>query len=301
VTPTQNALSGLVEAFLDYLVVECGLADNTVMAYRNDLRKFCEYLTAKGVASFAAVTPTMVIDFMSREKERGLSVNSISRNLVAIKMLYKFLFLEGQIEKDVVSLLDSPRLWKRIPEVLNHEEIEALLSAPTDEPLAARDRAILELLYATGARVSEAANLTLDRVNLEVGYVRCFGKGSKERVVPLGEKAKAALTAYLSQERPRLDKGRRSPHLFLNRRGRALGRERIWKLVKRYVKKAGIARDASPHTLRHSFATHMLEHGADLRVVQEMLGHVDIATTQIYTHVDKSRLKAIHRRFHPRG
>jgi len=288
--------------FMDYLDVECGLAKNTLEAYRMDLAKFFAYLHSLKVRDFRSVRPQTVVDFMMQQKEAGLSVNSISRYLVAIKMLSRFLFLEGYVPKDLVSLLDSPRLWKRIPGVLSKREIKALLSAPRPpRRYYLRDRAILEVLYATGARVSEVVTLTLNRTNIEYGYVRCIGKGGKERVVPLGRKARKALREYMQTLRPKLASKSRAAEVFLSRSGKPLDRFMLWKMVKRYALEAGISKPISPHVLRHSFATHMLEGGADLRSVQEMLGHANIATTQIYTHVDSARLKAIHQKYHPRA
>ena len=217
-------------------------------------------------------------------------------------MLYRFLWSEGKIPEDAVSVLESPKLAMHLPEVMTEREVTALLAAPdTRTPAGLRNRAILELLYATGARVSEVSRMTPDSLHLDLGYVRCLGKGSKERIVPVGSEAVAAITEYLAGGRPALLKGRESPYLFPGRRSARLTRKAIWQVLKKTALKAGVGRRISPHTLRHSFATHLLEHGADLRAVQEMLGHANIATTQLYTHVDRSRLKAIHRKFHPRG
>jgi integrase/recombinase XerD len=217
-------------------------------------------------------------------------------------MFFRYLSAERLVPSDPTEHLESPRLWQTLPEVLDRKAVDRLLAAPdpAHDRLPRRDRAVLEFLYATGARASETADLTLDSVNREGGYVHCVGKGRKERIVPIGRRALEALDAYLAEERPRLDR-RGDEHLFLTHSGRRLGRETIWRLVKKYARRAGVSPRVSPHTLRHSFATHLLEGGADLRAVQEMLGHVDIATTQVYTHVDPSRLKAIHRKFHPRA
>ncbi len=291
-----------IDPFLDYLAVECGLADNTLAAYQRDLWKFAEFLEAKGVTDLAKVTPDTVVRFMRAEKDLGLSVNSIARYLAAIKMWFRFLFMEGALSKDAVSVLDSPRLWRKIPEALSPREVSRLLRAPDPKtPLGLRDRALLEVLYATGARVSEVTNLDLGGVNLDYRFLRCIGKGDKERIVPLGRKAVDAVRDYIVNVRPKLLRGRESPRLFLSRFGKPLDRHQVWRLVKRYADKARIRKKVSPHTLRHSFATHLLSGGADLRAVQEMLGHASIATTQIYTHVDKDRLKSIHRQFHPRA
>ena len=296
------SLSDQIDLFLDYLAVECGLADNSIIAYQRDLRKFIAVLGTLGVDDFTRVTPDTVIRFMKIERDQGISANSIARYLVAVKMLFRFLFLEGMVDKDAVSMLESPRLWHRIPDVLGPQEVEALLAAPdVATVLGKRDRAILELLYATGARVSEVTNLELAGANLDYRFVRCIGKGNKERIIPLGAPAIEAIQTYLDQVRPKLAGDQVRAELFLSVRGRPLRRARVWTLVKRYAAKAGITKRVSPHTLRHSFATHLLSGGADLRAVQEMLGHASISTTQIYTHVDRKRLKSIHRKFHPRA
>lgn len=294
-------MTELVQLFLDYLTVECGLADNSVRAYRRDLARFCAYLETRRRTTFDAVKAHDIVGFMTHEKARGLSANSISRALAAIRMLFRFLASEDKIPRNVATTLQSPHLWRRLPDVLDVGDVEALLAAPdTSRPLGVRDRAILEVMYATGARVSETAGLRLNDVNFEVGFLRCFGKGSRERVVPIGQRAIAALKEYIATVRPKLDR-RGSDLLFLTKSGGRLARENIWIRVRRYALAAGLRKHVSPHTLRHSFATHMLEGGADLRAVQEMLGHANIATTQIYTHVDASRLKSVHKKFHPRA
>jgi integrase/recombinase XerD len=291
-----------IEAFLDYLTVECGLSVNTLQAYQRDLLRFAASVGCEEGDGWSEVRPDQVVDFMVSEKARGNAPASISRALVAIRMFFRFASGEGIIARDVTEHLESPRLWQNLPEVLDRRAVDRLLAAPQAPadrwPL--RDRALLEMLYATGARASEVADLSLTSVNREVGYVLCLGKGNKERIVPVGRRALEALAAYLECERPELDR-RQDPHLFLTHTGRRLGRETLWRLVKKYVIRAGLCPAVSPHTLRHSFATHLLEGGADLRVVQEMLGHVDIGTTQIYTHVDQNRLKAIHKKYHPRA
>jgi len=289
-----------IALFLNHLSVERGLAENTLAAYRRDLESLARYLAAKHV-SFDAVTTDHLVRYMMQQKDRGLSSGSIARALVATKVFYRFLYREGLMEKDVTSVMDSPRLWRRLPSVLSVEEVDDLLGAPSQRRLGIRDRAILEVLYATGARVSEVAGLQMDSINFEFGYLRCMGKGSKERIVPVGRRALAATERYVRQVRPRLVGASPTQALFLSRRGAPLGRESIWRLVKKYALRAGIGKNISPHTLRHSFATHLLHAGADLRAVQEMLGHADIATTQLYTHVDGDRLKAVHKPYHPRG
>ena len=291
-----------IETFLDYLTVECGLSVNTLEAYQRDLERFAAFVHADTTGDWNAVRAEQVVDFMVAEKSRGLAVTSVSRALVAIRMFFRFLSGEGLVARDVTEHLESPRIWQNLPEVLDRRAVDRLLAAPSAKhdrwPL--RDRAILEMLYATGARASEVADMTIQSVNREVGYVLAVGKGRKERIVPVGRRALEALDAYLAEERPALDR-RGEKYLFLTHSGRRMGRETLWRLVKKYIARAGVSPRASPHTLRHSFATHLLEGGADLRAVQEMLGHVDIGTTQLYTHVDPSRLKAIHRKYHPRA
>jgi integrase/recombinase XerD len=296
------AMKDLVEEFLDYLVVERGLSDNTISAYRRDLYKYTDFLESKKKRlHLNEVQRNDIRDYMVFQKERSLASNSISRSLVAIKVLHRFLLREKYIKEDIASVLDSPKLWKHLPETLSLSEIEEIIQKPnTRNWLGLRDKAVLELMYATGLRVSELVNLTLDNVNLEVGFLRCIGKGSKERIVPVGRKAQSAIQKYLSKSRVRLKKPLSPNTLFLSRLGKKISRQNFWKMIKKYAILAGIKKDITPHTLRHSFATHLLEHGADLRVVQEMLGHADIATTQIYTHINKDRLKSIHHKFHPR-
>ncbi|MFQ5957259.1 MAG: site-specific tyrosine recombinase XerD [Candidatus Brocadiales bacterium] len=301
-TATKRAtdMEELVGSFLDYLDLECGLSKNTVLAYKNDLRKFMGFLDRWGIKRPEDLKTEHLNLYMSAEKERGLNVNSISRNLSAIKHFYKFLVMDGHLKRDILAGVDAPKLWKRLPEVLHWREVEKLLeSPPLEGPYGWRDRAILEMMYATGARASETVTLGMGDVNMEDGYVRCHGKGNKERIVPLGIKAREALDRYLNESRPKLNRGR-SEAVFLTRLGRPLKREDVWRIVKTYAKKAGV-KEISPHSLRHSFATHLLERGADLRSVQEMLGHANIATTQTYTHIERQHLKHIHKKFHPRG
>jgi len=291
----------LIDQFLDYLSVERGLSKNTISSYRLDLIAFANYLESKGIAKIESVRRQDIMDHLMALKDRGLSGNSISRALVAIKMLYRFLVHEHFIKEDVAGIMESPKLIRPIPSVLSAEEIERMLASIDGRDWqGVRDKAALELMYATGMRVSEIVELCMDGLNLEVGFVKCKGKGGKERVVPIGKRAKEALHKYIMDVRPKLEKTALENHLFLSRLGKKVSRVSFWKMIKRIVKTARIKKDVTPHTLRHSFATHLLEHGADLRVVQEMLGHSDISTTQIYTHINKERLKSIHRQFHPR-
>lgn len=300
--PRGPRKENLSQSFLEWLTVELGLRPNTIKAYARDLRKFSLFLEERGISSLKAARADDIVDFLSQEKEKGRAVTTIGRSLVALKMFYRFLLLEGLISRDIASTLDSPRMWRKLPEVLEAGEVERLLAAPEAKgELGYRDRALLEVLYATGARAQEVADLTLSAVNLDYGYARCTGKGEKERIVPLGKPAISAIKEYLKEGRPKLVRGRSEQWLFLSRTGRKLNRETIWRLVKKYGRLAGIKKPLSPHTLRHSFATHLLAGGANLRVVQEMLGHATIATTQIYTHVNHARLKAVHKKYHPRG
>lgn len=291
----------MIEDFLNYLLVERGLSENTISAYRSDLYKYSDFTQKKKRLHPNEIKRDDIRDYMMTQKERGLSANSISRSLVAIKVFHRFLLREKYIKEDVASVLDSPKLWKHLPESLSISEVEEIIKKPnTRNWLGIRDKAALELMYATGLRVSEIVNLIVDNVNLDIGFVKCVGKGSKERIVPIGRQSQAALTRYIQKVRPKLIKSTPSSILFLSRLGKKISRQSFWKMIKKYALLSGIKKDIAPHTLRHSFATHLLERGADLRVVQEMLGHADISTTQIYTHVNKERLKSIHHQFHPR-
>lgn len=289
-----------VGPFADYLRTQCHLSENTVAAYRRDLERFFKWL---GNAPPAALTIRELADYAGWLHQEKLAPASVARHIVSLKMFFRYLQLEGAVIDNPVELLGSPKLWQRVPHVLSPTVLKNLFTSPqVGEPLWRRDRAMLELLYATGCRASELSNLKLADVHLDEGFCLCRGKGGKERLVPLGAKAAAAVSQYLEHERPGLAQAREhAPWLLLSRRGGRLRRERIWELLKKFARRAGAPKTVSPHTLRHSFATHLLAGGADLRQVQEMLGHANIATTQIYTHVDHKRLKSVHRRFHPRG
>jgi integrase/recombinase XerD len=290
-----------VDNFINYLVVERGLSSNTVDSYSRDLRKFSDYLEERGINDLSEIDSVTIISFMLQLKEHGLSSRTTGRNLSAIRMFFRFLVREEVLRMDPTVNIESPKIRPHLPSVLSIAEVDALLAQPNIfDARGLRDKTMLELLYATGVRVSELVALKVENVNLEVGYLVAFGKGSKERVVPLGESAQDCLREYLLSGRPILLKANTSHYLFLNSSGRALTRQGFWKIVRRYALGAGIAKKLSPHTLRHSFATHLLERGADLRSVQMMLGHSDISTTQIYTHVTKERLKKIHHQYHPR-
>lgn len=290
------------EMFLDYARSECHLAANTVAAYNRDLRRFRTWLAGRSPLTLKVQELSEYVGWLHTEK---LAPASISRHLVALKVFFRYLQLEGAIKDNLAELLGSPKLWQRVPEVLSAVGVEGLLEAPKPyDPYWRRDRALLELLYATGSRASEVSHLRVRDLRLDERFCLVYGKGNKERLVPLGQPAIAAITNYMDHERSTLALACRSgtaEWLLLSRRGQRLRREAIWELVKRYAVRAGASPDVSPHTLRHSFATHVLAGGADLRQVQELLGHASIATTQIYTHVDQTRLKKVHQQFHPRG
>jgi integrase/recombinase XerD len=291
----------LIDIFLNYLSVERGLSQNTMISYREDLNRYMDYLSRRHIDALSKTTKNDIVNFMLDQKDRGLSANSVARRLAAIKVFYRFLVRERILKVDSTSLIDSPKLWKKIPDTLSLNEVDALLVQPDIRSTQGiRDRAILETMYATGMRVSEVVNLKLDNINLEVGFLRCIGKGNKERVIPLGKKAIVSIQKYLAVARPKLLHKKTSDYLFVSRFAKRISRQSIWKLVKKYAKLARIKKALKPHILRHSFATHLLERGADLRSVQEMLGHSNISTTQIYTHINKGWLKTIHKMYHPR-
>lgn len=302
-----------ITAFADYLRAECHLSDNTVAAYRRDLRRFYDWL---GTRNPGRLKVGDLSDYANHLHGLKLAPASLARHLISLKLFYRYLQLEAVVRDNPAELLGSQKLWQRIPQVLPAETIERMLAAPLrSKTCRLRDRALVELLYATGCRASELSNLRTRDVHLSEGYCVCRGKGDKERIVPIGVRAVEAIRNYLKDERPGLAAAglpdqssaavkraaATNDFLLLTRRGRRMRRERIWELVKQYAAEAGAHPDVSPHTLRHSFATHLLAGGADLRIVQEMLGHASIQTTQIYTHVDQSRLKRVHAQFHPRA
>ena len=290
-----------VERFDDFLALEQGASVETSRAYKLDIARFVTYVSVKGAKSPSDVGARTLREYVYHLKDLGLSPASIRRNVSAVRTYFKFLLSEGDVVRDPTERLETPRKWRTLPEVLGVEEIEKLLTAPSlDEPLAFRDRAMLELAYGAGLRVSEWISLTVRDVMLQDHLVRVFGKGAKERLVPIGRRAIGAIAIYLRELRPKLERGEGKGVLFLNARGQPLSRMGAWKILRKYVDQVGITKPVSPHTLRHSFATHLLEGGADLRAVQEMLGHVDISTTQIYTHVDREYLRTVHKQFHPR-
>jgi integrase/recombinase XerD len=291
----------LIEQFMQYLAVECALRPNSLKAYSRDLRDFAAFL-GKRADDASRVADSDIAAFVASERKRRLAPASIARKLVAVKMFFRYLAQERIISEDVSALVESPRAARSLPYTLSVAEVESLLNAPdTTTPLGLRDRAILEMFYATGARATEVAEMRVNDVNFEYAYCLVRGKGGKERIVPVGKHALAMLKDYLAAVRASLLGKRESDRLFLSRTGRPIDRATLFNIVRTQALIAGIAAEISPHMLRHSFASHMLAGGADLRVVQEMLGHSDISTTQIYTHLEKDRLKSIHARFHPRG
>lgn len=298
-----TALNDDITAFRHYLQAERGMAVNTVLAYNRDLDRFAGWVAGGGLGDYLKPGIRDLGHYLGFLRDEKLAPPSVARHLVALKMFYRFLRLEDRSDPSAVELLSSPALWERIPQVLSPESVEKLLAAPQpSDRFYLRDRALLETLYATGSRASEVVSLQMRDLHLESRFCKCVGKGSKQRVVPLGRPAIEALTEYLNEQRPQLIQATPdAPWVFVSRGGRALTREMLWVLVKKYVQRAGLNARVSPHTLRHSFATHLLAGGADLRTVQELLGHANIRTTQHYTHVDRDRLKAIHSKFHPRG
>ena len=292
-----------VGPFLHYLMAECGLSPNTLAAYRSDIIRFGRWRKQHAPGPLAALTIATLTGYVDYLTGCGLAPSSVGRNLAALSTFYRFLIYDGRLSENVAKLLVAPAVWDRLPTVLGPSAVDKLLEAPDPElTLGRRDRAAMETLYATGCRASEVANLRPGDLDLAGGSARCIGKGNKERLVPLGARAREALTDYLTRDRPRLVAGRVDvPNVFVTGRGRPLTRNGLWAIVKKHALAAGLPGGVSPHTLRHSFATHLLAGGADLRVVQEMLGHASIATTQIYTRVELSRLREVHARFHPRS
>jgi integrase/recombinase XerD len=292
----------LVERFADFLALEQGASPRTSEAYRRDVARLATYVMTRGARTPAEISSRVLREFVYHLKDLGLAPASIRRNVSSVRTYFRFLLGDGHLVRDPSERLETPKRWRSLPDVLSVDEVARLLATPTlDDPHVFRDRALLELAYGAGLRVSEWITLPTRDVLLEEGLVRVFGKGSKERLVPIGRSAIGAIAIYLRELRPRLERGEGRGLLLLNARGRPLTRMGAWKILRRYVERAGITKHVSPHTLRHSFATHLLEGGADLRAVQEMLGHADISTTQIYTHVDREYLRTVHKQYHPRG
>jgi integrase/recombinase XerD len=295
------ALEADVRTFLSYLRVEKGLSDNTIQSYRRDMLKFVGFLDKQNLVT-AKIQRQDVVDFLATLYKRRLDSRSVARHLVTIRHFFRFSLLEGFIKEDPAATIESPKFRQSLPYFLSVEEVERLLAQPdTSSAIGLRDKAIIELMYSTGIRVSELAGIRVGDLQMEAGCLRCIGKGNKERLVPVGKKALAVVEAYMKRSRPELLKDNASANLFLNQRGRPMDRVMIWKMMGRYGRKAALRKPLKPHTLRHSFATHLLDRGADLRSVQMMLGHSDISTTQIYTHVVEERLKQVYKAHHPRA
>lgn len=302
-TRVGGSMRESVEEFIHYIAVEKGLAENTLDSYFRDLTDFCDFLEHDlKISNISEVTRDIITRYLSIMQKDGKAPATLARHLAALKSFCHFMLKEKMLDLDPTQNIDTPKLPKKLPRVLSVSEVDRLLQQPScSSPAGSRDKGMLELMYATGLRVSELINLKINHVNLETGYVRCFGKGSKERIVPIGNVAKKYVTSYLNTARVKLAKVPLEDSLFINQMGRPLTRQGFWKILKKYAHKAGIKKDITPHTLRHSFATHLLENGADIRVVQEMLGHADIATTQIYTHLTTHHLKEIYKKTHPRA
>jgi integrase/recombinase XerD len=300
--PLRPPREFLVDRFADFLALERGASPRTKEAYLRDVTRLVMFALAKGAPSPVDLTARLLRTYVYHLKDLGLAPASIRRNVSAARTYFRFLLADGHVVRDPTERLETPKRWRTLPEVLTVAEITSLLEAPTvDDPLYFRDRALLELAYGAGLRVSEWIGIGARDVLLEDALVRVFGKGAKERLVPIGRSAIAALAIYQRELRPRLERGKGRGMLFLSARGEPLSRMGAWKILKRHVERAGLTKHVSPHTLRHTFATHLLEGGADLRAVQEMLGHADISTTQIYTHVDREYLRQVHRQYHPRA
>ena len=301
-SPDQLARAFHLEQFAESLLLEDGASPRTIDAYRRDLTRVVQFATSKGAHAPAGITTALLRDHLYYLKDQGLAPSSLRRALSAIHTYFAFLLAEGVVRRDPSEQLEAPKRGRSLPDVMSVAEIRRLLASPSlDEPLALRDRAMLELAYGAGLRVSEWIGIAVQDLQLDEGLVRVFGKGAKERLVPIGRPALGAVALYVRELRPRLEHGAGAGKLFLNARGRPLSRMGAWKILQKHVLTAGLAKRITPHTLRHSFATHLLEGGADLRAVQEMLGHADISTTQIYTHVDREYLRSVHKQFHPRG
>ena len=293
-----------IDEYLNYLAVEKGASLHTLEAYSRDLRRFAAHGTAEAAHETdpERVTADHLVSFLGSLRREGLSATSINRSLAAVRGFYKYLLRNGRIQENPVAEVSLAKVWMRLPDTLSRAEMEAILGRPdTGTPQGVRDRAMIELLYATGLRVSELVTLTVDSISWQVGYLTATGKGRKERIVPVGQTALACLRRYVDEVRPGYLKGKKRALLFVSRRGEGMTRQSVWKIIKKWALLAGVRKKVYPHTFRHSFATHLLEGGADLRAVQVMLGHSDIATTQIYTHVTRERLKEIHSKYHPRG
>lgn len=300
ITPEEaSEAPKLIQEFLSYLIVEKGLAKNTIEAYSQDLAAYQEFTKANEASDWARIKREKILDFLLSQKKSGRASTTVARRMVAVKLFHRFLVKEKHMKHDVTGVLESPKLWKRLPHYLSAQEVEAMMNAPDlKKKSGLRDRALLECLYASGMRVSEITNLTLEQVDLNNAFMRCIGKGSKERIVPIGRAAIDFCKQYLEKVRP-LAKPK-TANFFIGRSGKGLSRQFVFLMIRKYARHVGIQKPLTPHTFRHSFATHMLQRGADLRILQELLGHADISTTQIYTHVSREHLKEVHTKFHPR-
>ena len=291
-----------IDEYLNFLAIEKGLSLNTLEAYSRDLNRYSEFMENRGIKNIREITSDDVISYLGSLRKNGLTANSVNRTLAAARGFYKYLLRENVMDENPVANIELAKIWMRLPDTLSKDEMNLLLEQPEAKTLLGiRDRAMLELMYATGIRVSELISLTVNSINWQVGYLVVVGKGSKERIVPVGKSAIDYMTQYVNEGRLKLLKGKRTNFFFVNRSGNGLTRQGFWKIIKKYATKSGLHKKIHPHTFRHSFATHLLEGGADLRSVQVMLGHSDISTTQIYTHVTRERLKEIHKKYHPRG
>ncbi len=291
-----------LDRYLNYLLVERGVAQNTLESYGRDLRRYLAFIAQKGLRDFKDSLPETIVEYLVFIKNEGLSANSMNRALAALRGFYKYLLMEKLIAQTPLADIELAKVWMRLPDTISKEEMQLILAQPGDKtPAALRDTAMLELLYATGIRVSELINLKMNSINWQVGFLTVMGKGSKERIVPVGKTAYDCVRVYVDKARPQLMQKKSTEVLFLNRFGGKFTRQGFWKMVIRYTRQAGLQKKVHPHTFRHSFASHLLEGGADLRTVQVMLGHADISTTQIYTHITRDRLKEIHQKYHPRG
>ena len=292
----------LLNRYHRYLLIEKGASGNTLEAYGRDLKRYLTFLEQKEISDARSVAPQTVVDFLVQIKSEGLSANSMNRALAALRGFYNYLLQERVLEESPLTHIELAKVWMRLPDTVSQEEMNRILSGPDHStPSGLRDRAMLELLYATGLRVTELISLSMNSINWQVGFLAVMGKGGKERVVPVGRTAYDFVRRYVDEARPKFVRSKTTEVLFLNRFGRAFTRQGLWKIIVGYAQKAGLQKNVHPHTFRHSFASHLLEGGADLRAVQVMLGHSDISTTQIYTHVTRERLKEIHRKYHPRG
>jgi integrase/recombinase XerD len=295
-------MDDMIDEFVNFLAVEKGASHNTIEAYSRDLLRYTNFLRSRGIQTVGEANPDDVVSYLGRIQKDGLNPSSVNRGLAAIRVFYKYLLRERRIDQNPVANIELAKVWMRLPDTLSQEEMSRLLTQPgSDKPAGIRDTAMLELMYATGTRVSELISLTTSSINWQVGYLVAMGKGEKERVIPVGQSAYDCLYTYVHEARSVFQRKESTDVLFLSRLGEGFTRQGFWKMVKKYALKAGLAKRVHPHTFRHSFATHLLEGGADLRSVQIMLGHADISTTQIYTHITRDRLKQIHKKYHPRG